>query len=222
MEKIVNIHIPKTGGTSFREALSQHYEVITDYGHRIGREVGELIRECSEFNSTLDVRDYASIHCISGHILPLKYAKLHQSGWKFITWLREPAQRLYSNYHHHLRNAENPVPEVRRSPLAQRILDDKLSVEEFVFDPICKNVCQRFFHGFPPENYFFIGITENYESDLRRLSDLLGLDMTVQKLNTNPDKPQPWYPIDASLLDQIKAFHREDYALYERVVAQTR
>ena len=65
MSKIVNIHIPKCGGTSFRESLSEHYNIHLDYGNKISRNQEEIIKESKLFNDNLSVDSFS--HLTSSH-----------------------------------------------------------------------------------------------------------------------------------------------------------
>lgn len=207
--KIVNIHIPKCGGTSFRKSLEQYDKnIIYDYGNKISRDLKELVYEFTNFNNNIILDDYIKINCISGHILPIKYKKLYDNGWKFITWLREPSQMLYSKYYH-------LTKESNVHSFGKYILDNKIPVEDFVFLPEIKNFYQKFFYNFHSKNYFFIGIVENYESDLKKLSQLLSLELKNYTENVNKDKQTNYYDIEPKLLGKIKEYHKNDYDLYE-------
>lgn len=208
MVKIVNVHIPKTGGSSFLQTLSEHYRVIHDYGNKAGRNPKILINEANIFHENLNPETYSKFNCISGHILPIKYKKLKDLDWKFITWLREPSQKLYSQYFHLKRK------KVNEGTIGEQIAKNKYTVEQFVLSPICKNYYQRYFFDFPKENFYFIGITENYETDLKFLSNVLGVDLKINFKNKNPNKTTENYNIDSKLLEKIKTYHSEDYKLY--------
>ena len=210
--KLINIHIPKTAGTSFRKSLEQNYQNLSyDYGHKIGRETDELISEFDDFNRNLILEKYKSIDCISGHILPIKYKKLHDLDWKFITWLKEPSQRLYSHYLHLIRDCE-------KNDFGKYLVDNKILFEDFVFLPKVRNFYQRFFYNFPTEHYFFIGIVERYKEDLLKLSDLLSMNFIEYNENRNGERSNNIYDIESNLLDKIKKYHSDDYSLYYKIL----
>lgn len=210
--KLVNIHIPKTAGTSFRKSLEQNYQSLSyDYGHKILRDINELVSEFSDFNRNLVLDNYKSINCISGHILPIRYKKLYDLDWKFIIWLRDPAQRLYSHYYHLIRDFEN-------NDFGKLLVDSEMTFEDFVFLPKVRNFYQRFFYNFPVENYFFIGIVERYKTDLVKLSQLSNIDFIEYSENQNNEKSNNSYYIEPNLLDKIKNYHSDDYNLYYKIL----
>lgn len=212
MHKIVNIHIPKSGGTSFNKSLSDKFSVLRDDGHGIYKDINQIITKFEEFNNNINLEDYTNIDCIMGHILPIKYKKLHDNNWKFITWLREPSQMIHSLYNYVVKKSD-------RSYLNNFILENNLSIEEFSLHPVCRNAYQRFFYNFPPDNYFFIGIVENYEDDLKLLSNKLNLDLKMYHENKNPNKQKSYYNIDNKLLNKMKEYHKEDYNLYSKILS---
>jgi mRNA-degrading endonuclease RelE of RelBE toxin-antitoxin system len=210
--KLINIHIPKTAGTSFTKSLEQNYQKLSyDYGHKISRDVNELISEFNDFNKNLIVNNYKSINCISGHILPIRYKKLYDLDWKFITWLREPSQRLYSSYLHLIRDS-------KKNDFGKYLVDNRILFEDFVFLPKIKNFYQRFFYNFPVENYFFIGVVERYKEDLIKLSQLSNMNFIEYNENRNGEKSNNIYDIEPNLLDKIKKYHSDDYRLYYKIL----
>lgn len=222
MERIVNVHIPKCAGTSFKIALAASFKVKYDYGGRISRSEKLVISDSIAQNYQIDAAQYDAVNCISGHFIPIKYLKLHQAGWKFITWLRDPAQRLFSQYYHYQRHKELFLNQgVNNSP-GFYVLSRNLTVEAFVLDPLFKNHIRRFFYRFPPRLYFFIGIVEQYPSDLAFLSEQLGVNIPLYWENLNLEKQNEQYDIPSALLAEIKQFHSQDYQIYEQVTQQSK
>ena len=219
MFKIVNIHIPKCGGTSFRKSLSDHCDIKMDYvSFRNIKSPGSItnlvdrIKYDNIHNDNIILDDYIDFNCISGHILPIRYQKLWENNWKFITWLREPSQRLYSLYYRHSRKKNY------KNIIGQYIINENPSVEEFCLNDLVKNNYQQFFYNFNYEKYFFIGIVENYNKDLKILSKMLNISLEVENLNFNKNKKEKEYKINESLLLEIKDFHKEDYDLYNKIL----
>ena len=153
------------------------------------------------------------IQCIHGHFLPLKYRwQGRQQSRQFVIWLRDPIERLASHYHYWRRNYR---PE-QAGPLRIRMVEEDWSLERFCFCREMRNLYSEFLWGFPYGRFDFVGIVENYESDLRYFSRrYLGSRMDLQVLNTNPEQSHDRYIEDASLRAELEKFHARDMRLYQ-------
>jgi hypothetical protein len=60
----------------------------------------------------------------------------------------------------------------------------------------------------------FIGITEYFDDSVRVLSEMLGVELSVKKLNVNPDRPVS--PPTAGELDIARSLNRLDLELYDK------
>lgn len=98
-------HIPKTGGTSLREALSNTHGMnrgfihLGPYGDRVRSE--QNLKPLEEY--TPDELD--RIRVLSGHYLSTRFEKYFPGrDIKRVVLLREPATRILSQYNHAMRN----------------------------------------------------------------------------------------------------------------------
>jgi hypothetical protein len=220
MDKIVYVHTPKTGGTSLRKTLKEHYNIKEDYDPLIDKDV-------YSFNDEIEINKYEKYDCVVGHFQPIKYKKLYENNWKFITWVRDPIQRIYSLYHHYKRHKNNFVTEIdgnieintkNYNLEAYEILKNNMTVEEFALSTLSSNFYQFNFNEFPVENFFFIGITENYKSDLDFLSKKIQVNLKMSNQNYNPNKNNDNYKLEESLLKEMQKFHENDYEIYYKLL----
>ena len=65
-------------------------------------------------------------------------------------------------------------------------------------------------------NFFdFVGITENYESDLSYFAEkVLKSELAVTESNVNPQKANDLYIADEHLRSRLERFHQKDMRLY--------
>jgi Sulfotransferase family len=212
--RIISVHIPKTAGTSFVNALEQGLgigRVKRDYGNRVGRLGKEsLISDAEAFSRNFHDVDEVGIQCIHGHFPPQKYRHLIELGWMPITWLREPAAQLLSSYRHIQRTANTFV--YGQDTIAYVTLLDKLDFKDYALHPMTKNFMQRFFCDDLP--YAFVGITERYRDDLNYFSrKILGSPLPYTLENSFSD-PVFQLSIDVGLKNEIERVHDRDYELY--------
>ena len=103
---IISLHLPKTAGSSFARSLEAHFgpRLLKDYADvPINTPVYE--RNQAALRASIDIGEQGvtGMACIHGHFLPLKYLLLGtKQELTFITWMRNPVERAYSQYLMHL------------------------------------------------------------------------------------------------------------------------
>jgi hypothetical protein len=214
---IISVHIPKTAGTSFGLALKD------SFGERLKLKYGDRLFNMPVFErnknallAALENSDtnYENVDCIHGHFLPVQFLLLKElQTLTFVTWMRNPVERIISDYYHTLRSINE-----HSSPLQQRIIKEKWSLKKYCLCEVFRNVYSQFLWGFPLENFDFIGITEYYSFDIKYLSNIfLGTQLGLYHENVNKTGNGN-YCIDKSLKREIESFHARDMALYHKAL----
>jgi hypothetical protein len=214
---LISVHLPKTAGTSFRHSLADHYgeKMLLRYGERpLGLPEFERHKLVTEAAINLSGIDYQNIECIHGHFLPFQYLLLQSNkNLTFVTWMRNPVDRLISNYYH-IKNYHKQYS----SSFQYRVIEENWPLEQYCLSEEMRNIYAQFLWAFPLENFEFIGITEYYEKDFIFFREhYLTKEIPVRKLNVNPDKKAN-YRISKPLRKKIEAYNAEDMALYERAL----
>ena len=106
------------------------------------------------------------ISCLHGHFPLRKYLRL-AINWNnvFVVWLREPLQWRISLYYFWKQNYLHQTDKY-----LNRIFDENWDLGRFCMDPTFDNYQSRYLAWFPRRRINFIGVTENYASDLDYLS----------------------------------------------------
>ena len=104
--------MPKVAGTTCLNIFEKIYanRILKDYDDKILSSSKFSHRKnaiFSMFNNGLSSSAYQKIDCIHGHFMPLKYRILDSNNIFFLTWLRNPVQRLISHYYYWSRE---PLP----------------------------------------------------------------------------------------------------------------
>lgn len=215
---LISVHLPKTAGSSFRASLKLHFgdSMALDYADRPLNHP-PLIRNAIALKGSIQAlrsnhSNDASIACVHGHFMPVKYRWLRTpERKKFAVWLRDPIERLASHYCYWLKDYNSETA----GSLRVRVVEEAWSLERFCFSKEMQNLYCKFFWGFPISRFNFVGITENYESDLSYFStSVLGSPLSVEVSNVNPQKTGGYYIEDKNLRSRLEHFHKKDMQLY--------
>lgn len=163
MVELISIHIPKTAGKSFYKTLQYVYgdklDKRTNRKHYFHKKTlfNKLIKNIPE-----------SVSVIHGH-LQFKHVRQikekHNS--KVITWLRDPVDRVISNYYFVMKRIrENP-----KHP-HQEMMD--FTLIDYAKRKAVQNRISKYLNGLSLEDLFFIGFLEDYDDDLKILGHKLG------------------------------------------------
>ncbi|MGE4091768.1 MAG: hypothetical protein AB7G75_13100 [Candidatus Binatia bacterium] len=215
------MHLPKTAGSSFAQSLALHFgnTLRLDYGDLPINTPGLRRNARAAYDCLMNrFRAFPQIQCIHGHFLPLKYWGLaSKTGSSFITWVRDPVERLASHYYF-WQKTYNP----RTSPpLHKRAIEEQWSLERFCLGPELRNFYHQFFWGFSVSHFAFIGVTEYFAEDFRYFTErFFGSTMPTPHVNVNADKERDIYIENPRLRTKIETYHQADMRLYRQAVAQ--
>ncbi|MFH7587933.1 sulfotransferase family 2 domain-containing protein [Oceanimonas smirnovii] len=197
------IHIPKTAGTSFRKSAEQYFSssyIAYDYSLN-SSETSALIKEIIyKRNDILLLSERlkeSEIKFLSGHVPASKY--IHISGSRnTITFLRDPVQRIVSEYYHFVRHNNYTG-----------------SLKSFYENPNFVNRQKKILQGVPIRTIGYIGITEKYTDSLDGINRHFGLDLPNLELNVGRDKKSKTYTLDEKTASEIIELNKEDIQLYK-------
>ncbi|MBC7990009.1 MAG: sulfotransferase family 2 domain-containing protein [Luteimonas sp.] len=213
---LVSLHLPKTAGTSFASALqAQHGPgYLADYDD-LPMQVAPWLRKFRALRAGLDLRRSwpDGVTCVHGHFLPAKYLyALRGRSVRYVTWLRDPVERVVSHYEFWRRDYDGSDP---KQPLRNRMLAEDWSLQRFALGPEMRDLYTQYLWRFDPRRFAFIGVTERYDDDLGRFADLFGTSAAVRgHALRNPDRGDARYPISAGLRTSLIQHHARDMALY--------
>lgn len=219
---LISVHLPKTGGSSLLASIEGVYgpSLLRDNDDKPintppFKRKAEAITTCIKNTC----HDFEAVHCIHGHFMPLKYLSLKYRPlprWgrvQFVTWLRDPLERLASHYFYWLRDYDPAIS----GALRRRVVEESWTLERFCLAPELRNFYCQFFWGFPLHNFDFVGITEYYDADFTHFSNkFLGAELPVERRNVNENKPVGSYFEDGVLRRKLENYHSKDIALYQK------
>ena len=199
---VISVHIPKTGGVSFRNMLKDHYGPgfvlqyweVTDAWGRVLSEVP------------------ADATCVHGHFVAHELADRFPSA-PLVAWVRDPVQRVVSSYYHRLRD---PDP---RNRISRMIHEQGLNLLEFAELPEMRNEMAWFMGRKQPGDFAFVGVTEHFDTAMRLFCREFGLpSQPVRRDNCNPVRESGGYTLGAEERACIVAWNQADASIYDECV----
>ncbi len=213
-ELIVSVHVPKTGGETFRDIL----EALTE-GH-LQRDYADRPLAPMSIRQRLRLATArphleSDTRAVHGHFIATKYWRRYPEA-RYMAWFREPVERLASHYHYWKRQPD------RRNPTCQKLIEEGLSLEAFAALPEMRDVHARFLGEVPAESLAFVGITERYDDsiDLFRRAFYPALPATTERVNANPEREGDRYDLDRATRRSIEDLNAADVELYRAALAR--
>ena len=216
---IISIHVTKSGGTSFGEALRQVFteRFMADNEDWAGYISPEAIaRRAANAARMRGRRDellerYDLIH---GHFSPEKYMGLFPTT-QFVAFFRDPFQQAVSHYEFLRR-----IPHVEH-PAVQEFHAAKMTIEDFVCWEATKEPQAQLLGGLPVEALDVVGLTEEFARSTALFNATFGCNLPGGiVVNANPARAEAGYEIDARLRKLIEAHRPIDIDLYRRARVQ--
>lgn len=205
-QKYIFHHMPKCGGTSAVDALTNWFVILKDYPVGWCDEDNPRLyrRFCNNPYNLDKTKPYQLLvghYHLEGSFLDQRYPNWQNKGYKLFTFLRDPLELQISLYHYEIRmgriSPEQPIEErlfLRKNFIASLIRCNSSNYLDIL------------------QKYSFIGLMERYEESFNHLSKLTEKPpVTIKKYN---DSPRSRYKIDSKLIDYFKELNQLDYKIY--------
>jgi hypothetical protein len=228
------LHIPKTAGTSLKTCIYDEYAVASSHEHRWLHDgiyyfpYGFHKTRRPRFTpATRDVLARDDLRAVAGHFWYGAHRFVPRPSF-YLTFLRDPVDRVVSLYHHILREED----ELLHSDIVGR----GATLEEFVADFGCREVDNdqtRRIAGLEPpfgevddrvferarrllrDRFAFVGVTERFDESLIALKRRLGWEhVRYLPVLVNPNRP-PRASLSSDAIAAIKRYNAYDIALHE-------
>ncbi|NBC06434.1 MAG: sulfotransferase family 2 domain-containing protein [Bacteroidetes bacterium] len=213
--ELISIHIPKTAGTSFRNTLKDVYgqEVVVRLDIKVkGPRV--VVNERDYYQRQLPPWTRVA-HGHFNYLLLQEHFDLPDRDIPVITWMRDPVERVISNYYYLSKRLAEELDEPSKGLNILAKMQRELM--EYARAPKSRNRAAHFMKGMPLEDFTFIGIQEYYQEDLSHLAQLL--DWKNFKEYTHNRTGKSHDEVTPKQRDEIRALNDEDVRLYEQALA---
>ncbi len=194
MIELISIHIPKTGGNSFRATLKEVYgeDAVLNIHH-----VSKKIDKMRPLN--IKPEDISpNIRVIHGHFNYSDLIKTYgfDKNIPVITWMRDPTERVISHYFYLKRELFDSLDKLDADEETYKFVNSiSKNVIEYAWWSHRRNIMSRSLEGMALKSLFFIGFVENYTEDLKYLSEKLNWKEyqeyqhnTTQLIKKNPNR----------------------------------
>lgn len=205
---IISCHIPKTAGTSFRYALEASFgnRLYLDYGDRVGWS-GDQAETWRRGRGLPEAIKSDSIEVIHGHFYLKKYLDIDRDT-AMVTFLREPIDRVISNYRFLYEN-----PQIDH-PLVKEFHQELPTLLEWANLPQARDLQSKVLNGCHIEKLAFVGITERYRESLLRFDSLFNTDLANLDTGEFHNKSTNSLIVSKRERNQIAMLNRADHDLY--------
>lgn len=209
--ELISLHIPKTAGTSFRNILKSVYGDTLVVRFDINKKGVKLNQQ--PYSSS----DLPSSKVLHGHF---RYRELKKrfdlpENIQKITWVRDPVQRVLSNYYYLDSQLKKFLNEEGKG--INILSKMKRSLLEFAQNEINQNRQSKFLEGIDLEEFDFVGITEYFEEDLAEVTNVLDWPEIPKAIYQNKTASKKRI-YSESILDDIAALNKRDMDLYKQAL----
>jgi len=202
---IISVHIPKTGGVSFRLILKHEFgdDLFIDYHQKPG---SKQYRASPNPGYKTIPDNFKAIH---GHFRAQKYVEKYPRV-KYITWVREPISRIVSHYYYWKRN-----PDMSNST-CKEMIDNNCSILDFSNMYEIINLQSFYLHPMNISEYYFVGLTEYYELSIDLFKKVMGIykDVSIPHENRNSPNKSTIYKLESSVEEKIRKINSVDINMY--------
>lgn len=202
----ISVHIPKTAGSSLHKILSNNYG-----RHLKHIQTPEDIRCWSRGDAYKCEKPQVKI--VHGHIRPHINWRTQYPQANWICWLRDPLKRSVSAYYHLKRTQDLGG---NNQNLYKQKQPDLLSfIKDEDFYPATR-IYSSFLKGFEVSDFFFVGETEHFDADMKKLATKMRIEFTPGKVRENTNR------YDLNLLPEEELEVRNElvseYEIYNRML----
>ncbi|WP_434055998.1 MAG: sulfotransferase family 2 domain-containing protein [Roseibium sp.] len=200
------VHIPKTGGTSFRKAAEKYYsskKTIYDYEAN-SVETSKIVKKLIyQKNSIFDFKKHISntdVRFFGGHVNSSKFLPVF--GLRHtVTFVRDPSEQLISHFRHF-----------------KREYGFTGTFESFATNSVFNSMQSRMLRCVPLEAYGLVGITERYDASIELFNSTYSTSVNSTRMNVAEQQENEDTIVTTEMTELAKKCTVEDQIVYDRAL----
>jgi len=208
--ELISLHIPKTAGTSFRNILKEAYGDDHVVRFDIHRDPLRIRVEEKLLSRNKISREIRVIHGHFKYLDLLEHVDI-KPDIPVITWLRNPVDRVISNYYYLSKRLKEELDEEGKG--LNILAKMQKSLMEYAQTEMNRNRISKFLEGISLEEMKFVGIQEYFDEDLIYFCHLFGIK-NIQPLKQNVTGKK--YSVDKETRDEIARLNMRDMEIFKK------
>lgn len=209
---LIFVHVPKTAGSTFKSLISKEFNskdiLVIDSPSWISE---ELIVNRSNLPGSVTQKPNSNIKFMCGHFKATKALNMYPDA-TLITWLRNPVERVVSQYYYYL--GASYTYGVR----TEHRTYDLVTLEDFIKYSSHQNIATSLL-DVPLDRFKFIGIKEHFKEELKRFNRVMrfNLNQPTVDYNVNSKKQNinENYSVSEEIRELIRYHNKKDVEMYE-------
>jgi len=207
-DKLIFLHIMKTGGESIRKLIQDNVPK-SDFLIK-----NEALLNTADLNTSVNIKYYM------GHSTYGIHEKLKFKNFKYITMMRNPVERVISNYYYIKSNPTHVSYNIVNSYSLKDVLSRRgeLRNEQYkkmVYQYTNKTSLKNYIETIE-KNFLFIGLFEEFDESVTYIAKILGVkDYVIPHKNKNSHITKR--EIDEDTINAIINYNQHDIQLYNLI-----
>mgnify|MGYP002475453695 CR=1 FL=1 len=199
-----SMHIPKTGGTAFYDWLCHQFKDVSV----------NVKRDMVKYESFTNLLDCDVVH---GHVKFREIAPYLTGKEKLIVWVRNPIDRVISNYYFFKNALQNPLRPQSSVAQANAHRKDETLIH-YAMRPETQNMISDYLEGVSLDSLYFIGSLESFETDIYQLSNQLSHTNRYYPGALNQGEKFGSQNISYEELELLKELNQKDILIYNQLM----
>lgn len=212
---IISLHVPKTGGETFKLALETAFgpRMRGDYGDMVGFVSDDILRHREKrATAMLEERDEIeqSYDIIHGHFIADKYRGLFRSE-QYVAFFRHPMQQAISLYKYLQRQP------LRKNPTIRDVQGSNVTFLDFLERQTVTNSQTELVGDVPLESFAMVAVAEEYERGVALFNATFGAKVEItESVNVDPETAGRKHLLTAEEREAVRHHRAADIELYQR------